>query len=258
MTRNLIKRSALLSGLALGLFSAAPAMAIKPFTLVEDGYPEVKGTVELENTFEALWHSLDDPHQKEFGMEHELEFQLTEKFSLRVKGAYVYQDSSEGSSFHFDSGAIEGQYYFTNPIVDPIGISVIGVASVGERGAGGFEAFLVLQKDWDKLTVAYNLGFGTDIDNLYSGGSRETAGTLINSLGGIYSVAKNLRVGAEISAESSYAEWRHYGETLIWAGPVMSWTPSANLWVTAGVDYQISGERSEAQYRASVIVGYYF
>lgn len=38
----------------------------------------------------------------------------------------------------------------------------------------------------------------------------------------------------------------------------MSWTPSANLWVTAGVDYQISGERSEAQYRASVIVGYYF
>jgi len=234
------------------------AFAIKPYTLVEDGYPEVKGTVELENTFETFFHSKDEKGFKTFSMEHELEFQPTDKLALRVKGSYAYENTVDFTGLHFDEAAVEGQYYFTNPNIDPIGVSVIGAVGVGERGFGSFEAFLVLQKDWDKFTLTYNLGVVTEVEHLYGGGSRETSGTLVNALGGVYSVSPGIRVGGEIAAESGYTEWRSYDSTVIYAGPVIHFVPSSRLWITAGVDYQISGERSEPQYRASLIVGYYF
>src|SRR4051812_42264498 len=191
------------AALATCALLSRPAMAIKPYTLVEDGYPEVKGTVELENTFETFWHSRDDHDQKSFSLEHELEFQPTEKLSLRLKGAYVYEENADFTGLHFDDGGVEFQYYFTNPNTDPIGVSVIGAALAGERGFGAFEAFLVLQKDWDKFTLTYNLGAVTEIDHLYGGGSRETTGTLVNSLGGVYSLSTNMRVGLEASMETS-------------------------------------------------------
>jgi hypothetical protein len=246
------------AALAACTFASRSAYAVKPYTLVEDGYPEVVGTRELENTFESLWHSRDEHHFKEFSMEHELEFQPAEKFALRFKAAYVYEDNADFEGLHFDDGGVEFQYYFTNPNIDPIGISVIGAAAVGERGFGAFEAFLVLQKDWDKFTLTYNLGAVTEIENAYGGGTRETSGTLVNSLGGVYSIADKCRVGLEGSMEMGYTEWRTYDNTIIYAGPVFHYVPSSNLWITAGIDYQVTGERSEPQYRASVIVGYYF
>ncbi|HEX8914021.1 MAG TPA: hypothetical protein VF796_16860 [Humisphaera sp.] len=243
---------------AAGLLFASPALAVKPYTLVEDGYPEPKGTVELENTFETTWHPRAATSDKSFSLETELEFQPTDKFALRFKEAIAYEDTADFTGLHFDAAGIEVQYYFTNPITDPLGVSVIGAAEVGERGLGAFEAILVLQKDWDKLTVTYNIGAVTEIENLYRGGSRETSGTLVNSLGAVYSVSKQVRVGGEVSVESGFAEWRSYTGATAYAGPCIFWTPTKDLWITAGVDYQITGHRDEPQYRAAIIAGYYF
>ena len=191
-------------------------------------------------------------------MEHEVEYGFSEQLTLRVKGSYVYTDSHDFKGLHFDAGGVEGQYFFTNPNTDPLGISVIGSALITEREGFASEDFLVLQKDFDKFIVGYNLGFVTEVDNAFGGGSKETTGTLVNALGAEYSLTPRVRVGAEVSAESAYAEWRKYEGTTVYAGPVINFTPTDNVWVTMGLDVQLTNHRDEPQYRFALIVGYYF
>jgi hypothetical protein len=66
------------------------------------------------------------------------------------------------------------------------------------------------------------------------------------------------RIGAEISADSTYDEWRRYGGTTVYAGPVINWVPVPSLWITAGFDFLLTNQNDEPQYRAAIIVGYYF
>ena len=245
---------ALLAALAV----ASPAWAIKPYTLVEDGYPEATGQLELENTFEFNWHARNETGFKEFTGEHELEYGFSPQLTLRAKGSYVYTDSADVEGFHFDAAGVEAQYYFTNPNTDPIGVSVIGAVEAHEREGAAAEAFLVLQKDFDRWTVTYNLGAATDVDNFFRGHDRATEGTLINALGAVYNVTPRIRIGAEIAAESVYAEWSRYENTTVFAGPVINLIPNDRLWITAGIDYQITGHADEPQYRAAIIIGYYF
>src|SRR5690242_6122141 len=86
-----------------------PLLAIKPYTLVEDGYTDPLHSLELENTFELAFHTREDSGFKQLSAEHELEYQLTDNFQLRVKGSYFYEDSKENNGIHFDSSGIEGQ-----------------------------------------------------------------------------------------------------------------------------------------------------
>jgi len=244
--------------LVLSLFAASPAFAIRPYTLLEDGYPEAQGQLELENSVEVTWHAKNEQGFKSYGVEHELEYGLTNQLTVRVAGAYTYEESSEFNGLHFDDFTLEGQYYFTNPNTDAIGVSIIGAIAFGEREAFSGEAFLVLQKDFEKWIVAYNLGLVTDVDNLFGGGDKETAGTLINSAGVLYSFSPRVRAGLEIGAESEYEEWRHYGGTTVYAGPVINFVPSDSLWITVGIDVQLTNRRDEPEYRAAVILGYYF
>jgi hypothetical protein len=239
-------------------WAGRPAYALKPWALVEDGYPEPKGQLELENTFEADFHARSEPRFREFSLENELEYGLTDQFDLRAKISNVYTDSAEFEGLHFDAGGIEAQYYFTDPNTAPIGVSLIGALEMGERGLGSAEGFLVLQKDFDKFVLAYNLGAATDVEHLFSGGSKDTTGTLTNAFGFLYSLAPDLRLGAEISAESSYDEWRKYTGTTVYAGPTVNWIPIPDMWVTAGFDFLIGNQEDEPEFKATLIVGYYF
>jgi hypothetical protein len=248
-----------LGPLILCLLCSPAAWAIKPYTLVEDGYPDPVGQLELENTFELNFHTREDSGFKELAVEHELEYQFTEQFNLRIKGAYVYEDSKENTGLHFDAAGVEAQYYFTNSNVDPLGISVIVAAEAGEQTLN-FESFLVLQKDWAKWAVTYNIGLATEIDGVFTdhGGGTTTTGTITNALGAVYNVSNTVRAGAEIAAESSYANWSHYDGTTVFAGPVINWVPNSKLWMTAGFSFQLTDTADEPDYRFTVIVGYFF
>src|SRR5580765_7372262 len=115
----------LVAVVSLILMWGVPALAIKPYTLVEDGYTDPLHSLELENTFELDFHTREDSSFKQISAEHELEYQMTENFQIRVKGSYFYEDSKENTGLHFDSAGIEGQYYFSNSNTDPLGVSVI-------------------------------------------------------------------------------------------------------------------------------------
>jgi hypothetical protein len=249
-----------IAGLALAaaLVTATPAaFAIKPFALVEDGYPELKGQLELENTLTFATRSRNEHGFSETALENELEYGLADTFTLRLKGTTVYTSSAEKDGLHFDAGGIEGQYYFSNPNVDKVGVSAIVSVEFGEDTFTN-EDFLVIQKDWEKWTVAYNLGVAIDVEPVWGSSDKETAVTLINSLGAVYNLTPQIRAGADISMENSYLEGRVYDSTSVLAGPVMSWTPNEKLWVTGGVEFQLTDNRDEPRYNATLIVGYYF
>src|SRR5206468_5334485 len=89
-------------------------------------------------------------------LENELEYGLTEKFTARVKDSYFYQDSKEFTGMHFDAAGVEGQYFFTNPNIDPIGLSLIASVEAGERTLD-FETVFVAQKDIANWIATSNL-----------------------------------------------------------------------------------------------------
>jgi len=93
--------------LSVVLVVSPPALAIKPYTLVEDGYTDPLHSLELENTFGFDFHTREDSGFKQFSAEHELEYMMTENFQLRLKGSYFYEDSKENTGLHFDSAGIE-------------------------------------------------------------------------------------------------------------------------------------------------------
>jgi len=250
-------RCPIIAGLLVLILASAPAWAIKPYTLVEDGYPDPVGQLELESTFESDFHTHDDSGFKQFSMENELEYQLTEQLALRVKAAYFYEDSAENTGMHFDAAGVEAQYFFTNSNTDPLGISVIVAAEAGEQTLN-FEGFLVLQRDWSRFTATYNLGLATEIEGVFTDqGSTDTTGTLTNAFGAVYNLTPTLRTGGEIDVESNYHNWSSYDGTSVWAGPVVNWVPNSKWWLTAGFDFQLTDTHDEPDYRFTVILGYF-
>lgn len=234
------------------------AWAIKPWTLVEDGYPERVHAIELEQTFSAGWQVKGDPGATSFGHELELETGLKEDFTLRVAGAYAYDHSADGDSTHFDGGKLEGQYYFTNPVIDPVGYSVIGAVTIGENSMEA-EGIFVVQADLDKWTLGFNLGAATAVTGVFdSNKDNETEGTISASFGAIYDLTPTLRAGGEISAEAIFPDWSNCEKVNVYAGPCVSWVPTDSLWITAGVSYNVSGHDDEPRVIGSIIVGYYF
>jgi hypothetical protein len=243
--------------LVASLCAANRAWAIKPFTLVEDGYPERVGQLESENTFNAAWRTPADHSFQNYAMENELEYGLVENFTLRGKVSYFYQSSDEFTGFHFDTGAVAGQVFFSNPNTDAIGISVIASFGIGEHLLTA-EQFLVVQKDTDHWILGYNFGLSTEIDGVFEGGQTSVSGSIINSAGAMYCLTRTFRVGAEASAESAYDNWNSYTATTVFVGPVLNWIPNNRTWLTAGFDVQATNTSDEPKHLFTLIFGYYF
>ncbi len=238
-----------------GLTSSA--FAIKPFSLVEDGYPEVKGILELENTF-SIDHNLAFDHGfTQYSLENELEYGLTDNFTVRAKLAYNYVSATQQTDeMSFDAFGIETQYYFTNPNVDSVGYSLITAVETGENSLTGVAIF-VAQKDWDKWIGAVNLGAELGVDNTYHSGDKETALALTAAAGLAYKVDNAWKIGGNASYTLNYAEARHYEGSTLYAGPTVNWIPADNVWVTAGANVKVFGADDDAAWNVTLICGIY-
>ena len=246
--------------LGIGGFSARADAAAgastndpRPFTMVEDTYPEGKGAFEIENSLEYGHRTHSDHGLNAFGMEHELEFGLADNFDLKIPVAYHYQDTAEGSGFGFDSVAIQGDYYLTSSYTDPLGVALIGEMGVGEDTLS-FEAVLVLQKDFGNWVIAYNLAAETEITGVFRNeAENETEGTITNALGIAYNVSPTMRLGGELSAESTYLNWSHYDGTVVYAGPVFSYFGQEHWWLAVGPNFLLTNQQEEAQFRLDLL-----
>lgn len=250
-------RTRLLSLIAAGCF-ASQALAINPFSLIEDGYPEGKGVLELENTLDFDYHLGSDHSFKQYTVEHEFEYGYDENLTLRVAGSYYYEDSADNKGMHFDTFKLEGQYYFTNPNTDDVGLSVLGAVELGEHTLS-FTGIGVIQKDWEKWTVAANLGVSVEIDGVFEkAGDTSTSGSIFGGIGATYSLTNTIRLGANASVEAAYDNLNDYAGTTVYVGPVLNWVPDEHWWVTFGPSYQLTNESDAPDWNFHLVVSYYF
>jgi len=248
-----------LSAFAVLLIAAGVRADPRPFTFVEDTYPETKGEVEYEQWFTWQTHTNQDHGFDRFDFRHEFEFGITDNFDLSL---YVpnwhYEDSAVRKGAHFDSVGVEGILYLSNPVTDFLGSALYGEINIGDEEIE-YEFKLLLQKDVGNWTFAYNLILETEVEGVFhSDEENEVDGVLGHGLGVSYSLGPKWRVGGEMAIESVYQDWSRYEDTTVYAGPVMSYAGDKHWWVTVTPAFQLTDVDDEADFALRMVAGWEF
>ncbi len=97
---------------------------VRHFTFLYETPTSAQGSLELENW--VTWQRITNPDRSdEVDFRHELEYGVTDKFQVSVYLAdWFYESNQKHAGFAYSDSAIELIYNLTNPVVDPIGLSI--------------------------------------------------------------------------------------------------------------------------------------
>ena len=121
--------------LALGVLCASLLPSIcfagaRHFTFVYEAPTSPPGSVEIENWATTRF----DDGFTDAQFRHEIEIGVTEHFQASVYLAnWDYTRSSDNRGAHYQGSSLELIYNLTNPVADPIGISLYQEISAGRR-----------------------------------------------------------------------------------------------------------------------------
>lgn len=252
---------------AYGLLAAILALFIgsgvviadnRPFTFTYDTYPMGKGQWEYEQWVTYRGHTGEDSGFQRWDFRHEFEFGITDNFDLSFYVAsWRWEDTEEHTGTQFNSSSVEAIYYLMNPVTDSLGLALYGEVGVGQQEME-FEVKVLLQKDWGNWTAAYNFVVEHEVEGIFDEDEDETEGVIGNTFGLAYSPAPSWSVGGELVIESIYPDWSEYEDTVIYAGPVISYTGGTNWWVTITPMIQLSDVDEQADYHVRMIAGITF
>lgn len=252
--------------LVLAAFASIAGADSRPFTFTYDLYSEGKGTLEYEQWATYQAHKDGDSDYQRIAFRHEFEYGVTDNFDLSVYVAnWSYEDSDSFTGTQYDSSAIEGIFYLSSPVTDPIGVGLYMEVAFGEHSLT-FEPKLLLQKDIGNWILAYNLTAETEIEHIFGGDEEpaEVTGELAHSFGVSYALNTTWRLGAEAVVESVYADWNDYQGTTVYAGPTVSFTGEtigrlvSEWWVAATPAFQLTDEADEPDFQLRLIAGFVF
>ena len=228
----------------------------RPFTFVTDTYPVGKGNWEYEQW--ATWQQSGDEDVVRF--RHEFEFGVADNFDLAVYlPNWRYESTEERDGIDFESVSLEGIVYFMNPVTDAIGLGWYNEVSVGEDELE-FETKLLVQKDIGNWVLAYNLILETELEHVFDEDEEnEVEGVIEHTFGASYAFGRgDFRAGGELVVESIYEDWESYEDTLVYAGPVLSYWGGTNWFVTVTPLFQLTSNDDEADFQVRMIAGYEF
>ena len=241
----------------IALFISSPVLAdARPFTFTSDTYPMGKGQWEYEQW--ATWQQSGDEDIVRF--RHEFEFGLADNFDLAVYlPNWRYESTEERDGIDFDSVSVEAIVYFLNPVTDALGLGWYNEVSVGEDELE-FETKLLLQKDIGNWVLGYNLVLETELEHVFDEDEEnEVEGVIAHTFGASYAFGRgDFRAGGELVIESIYEDWESYEDTLVYAGPVLSYWGGDNWWVTVTPLFQLTNSDDEPNFQVRMIAGYTF
>jgi hypothetical protein len=240
--------------LALILLPHSSFGGARHFTFLYETTTSAPGSVELENwaTFQ-----MGDPGTGRFSeldFRHELEFGISSRFQLSLYVAdWLYQTGfpERPSGFVYSASALEAIYNLTNPVVDPIGLSIYQEVKVGDRLVES-ESKLIAQKNFGPLILAYNATLeatweGSDLE--------EEEGELQQALGASYELSPRLSVGVELIHEFVFPKWRDEEKIRnLFVGPNISYRRS-NWFVTVTALAQATNTAGEPDLQMRTIFG---
>jgi hypothetical protein len=241
-----------LSGAALSVVSSSAG--VRHFTYLYEAPTSAPGSVEMENW--VTWKRTTDPERvDQIDFRHEFEFGITEKFQASIYVAdWFYASDPQHSGFSYSDSALELIYNLTNPVIDPIGLSIYQEIKGGDR-LFELESKLIAQKNFGPWIFAYN----ATLEALWEGddlGERE--GELQQALGASYEISPRVSVGVELLHEFVFPDWRDRERIRnVFVGPNVSYRRS-NWFVTVTALAQATDTADEADFQLRTISGYSF
>ena len=239
------------------ILPATPAFAgSRRFTYVYEVTTSPPGDVEIENWITWKTRKPNDRGFDQVEFRHELEFGITERFQAAIYLAdwnYHRGMSAGEPGFTLDGSAVELIYNLTNPVADPIGLSIY------QEFQGGYRRFeseskLLAQKNFGRFVAAYNATLeaeweGEDLD--------EREGEFQQSLGLSFEVNPHFLFGAEFVHEIAFPDWSEAEPGKFFAGPNMSFR-RRNYWATVTALAQITRAGDEPDFQVRTIFGFSF
>ena len=237
-----------LCAICVVLFPSICFAGARHFTFIYEAPTSPAGSIESENW--ATTRFSDGFTDADF--RHEIEIGITEHFQASIYFAnWDYTRSQENRGAHYDSSSLELIYNLTNPVADPIGISIYQEISAGRR-AFESESKLILQKNFGPLILAYNLTLeaGWEDESL-----REHNGEIQQAFGASYELSPRVSVGAEMLHEVLLPAWHSSeAENNFFIGPNVSYR--GNRWfATVTALAQTTRTEGEPDYQVRLIFG---
>lgn len=205
-SRRSVARLTELLWILAGVFLVTSSFAgDRHFTYLYEAPTSPPGSIDLENT--VTWarttgaSRLDDVDFRE-----EVEIGITDRFQIGLYPLdWNYRNvDNANSGFNYDGGAVELIYNLTNPVVDPVGISLYEEIKGGDR-LFELESKLIAQKNFGPLIVDYN----ATLEAQWAGnGLRESNGELQQAFGASYEISPRVSVGLEMLHEFLFPQWR--------------------------------------------------
>jgi hypothetical protein len=171
---------------------------VRHFTFLYEAPTSPPGSVELENT--VTW--AHGPGWNDIAVREELEIGITDRFQL---GIYPLDWShNTGTGFQYNGGALELIYNLSNPVLDPVGISLYQEISVARQHVES-ESKLIAQKNFGRWILDYNATLEAQWEEQ---ALKKQNGELQQALGASYELSPRLSVGVEMLHEFIFPEWR--------------------------------------------------
>lgn len=224
---------------------------VRHFTYLYEAPTSPPGSVESENWM--TWAHVDNPEESdELAFRHEIEIGITERFQASVYFVdWSYHNDPASSGFKYSDSGIELIYNLSNPIVDPVGLSIYQEYKGGDR-LFEWESKVIAQKNYGRWIFAYN----ATLEAVWEGESlSEREGEFSQALGASYEIYPELSVGLEFLHEFVFTDWRDTEKIRnVFVGPNVSYR--RNQWfVTVTALAQATDTEDEPNFQLRTIFG---
>ena len=218
---------------------------VRHFTFLYEAPTSPPGSVELENT--VTWGHGSDSN--DVLVREEVEIGVTERLQL---GIYPLDWSHQtGNGLEYNGAAIEAIYNLSNPVIDPLGISLYQEISVARRHFES-ESKLIAQKNFGRWIFDYNATLEAKWEDRHL---EEETGEFQQALGASYELSPRLSVGLEFLHEFVFPEWRDAEKIRnVFVGPNVSYRRHS-WFVTATALAQATDTSGEADFQVRTIFG---
>jgi len=244
-------RCSVLPILLLLLHATTAVAGVRHFGYVYEAVTSAPGSLDIENW--VTWSRTNNPQRvDEVDFRHEFEFGVTENFQASLYVAdWFYASDPQHSGFTYSDSALELIYNLTNPVTDPVGLSLYEEIRAGDR-VFELESKLIAQKNAGPFIFAYNL----TLEAVWEGpGLQDREGELQQALGASYEVSQRLSVGMEMLHEFVFPDWGDKERTRnFFIGPNVCYR-RRNWFVTVTALTQATNTPDEADFQLRTIFG---
>jgi len=237
--------------LSILLFATSALAGVRHFTYLYETPTSAPGSIESENWI--TWARTNDPEGGDgLAFRHEIEIGITDHFQASIYLVdWDYHSDPGSSGFAYSDSGLELIYNLTNPVIDPVGLSIYQEYKGGDR-LFEWESKVIAQKNLGRWIFAYN----ATLEAIWEGnGLEEGEGEFSQALGASYEVYPQLSVGIEFLHEFVFPDWRDTEKNRnVFVGPNVSYR-RGNWYVTTSVLAQATDTPEEADFQWRTIFG---